>query len=745
MATRTGVSVFTWGSEAYSSDPVEYNTGMSQFASTSILGGNVGHASILLSLPDTEENRQLVATYLRGTHIPVETKKYETKEALVVDGKAVKTDRTVYEESVIEVYFSWWPNSETKGFAFNTFSEDCIAERKGVDAKYDKHWAKYLDPEVRRASSGIKSLLPSSTITLRAAHVVHDRGQSPEELKLLQFAHDVDFYDNQYQSAYRLWKKLDEQVRAGNTRPRLALTDEIIIRKIFPGQTVDLTNSSILRSQVLDRLNDISNQASISKFEYIRALADFNPHAAALNEAESVIYNQIQNIRSLSRIIGDKTFENLSTYDKNQIRNFMAGAYPERFPEGMTSDNFVEISALVSQDCDRKNVNGLAYSHNDILDRGDVHQLYECIHGIDSARELYANIEAFEKADDAGKVAAKNAILESLEKLPSLNLLFNSADSPLRDDFIPVLKSNVGNLVLPSKNGRYFKKFTEIMQYPGNDLNASLLNDRTRVVLQEGMSEGHRPSHKVDIPFRSEIANGLDPEAMLQQMALFANQGSAFNLVNNNCSVTSSAVLARGAMEHSWVFEQGAFGNSIANPQMVYNNAMQFASTKRDELIPPATSWYTSAQNYLAGVSIYHAAEATKPESSRLARLGNALGALSSGVFASAMMFVNALGESSEAHFEDLAPMPRKTQSSVNPLEIAPVAATTRLDSHSDTLKEEPLPHAQKDQKQDRRKFLTWGYEAKEDLPPLSPEEPKKPVEKIDIDPAETNTTFKPD
>lgn len=741
MATRTGVSVFTWGSENYSSDPMEYDTGMSHFAKTQLLGGNVGHASILLALPDTQENRELVAAHLEGTGIPVETKKYETKQVEFVDGKPVKTDKNAYEESVIEVYFSWWPNLETNGFSFNSFSADCIAERSGVDTHFSPQWKQYLDPDVRRASAGVLSALTNSTITLQSANIVHERGYTEDELNILHTAQYNQFNNNLYETACRVFNNLDKLVRSDRLSQPLSMTNQIMLRKIFPERELDLTDLKKLRAQVLTRTNEISNLVNISTFDYVRALAKLNTTESDLTDSEKEMFSRIQNIRLLSKSLNVGEFARLNNYEKNQINGLLATAYPEQFPHGVTSDNFTDLVKLVKKDCDPAIEGGLANLNKDIIAKGDRQILNECIQGIDNSRELLAAINAYENASDENKEEAKQVMLVCLAKIPTLNETYNNESSPYNDDYLAVLKSRVESLVTPSRNGHYYKTLKDVMNYPGNDFTQSLLTDRTKIVLQEGMVEGHRPNHKVDIPLQESSENGLDPEAMLQQMALFANQGRGFNLVNNNCSVTSSAILARGAKEHGWVFEQGAFGNSIANPQMVYNNAMQFSSTKREALVPPATGWFTSTQNYLAGLSIHHTAEATKPEASHMSRIGNTLGALSSGIFASAMMLVNAFGASSEAHFEDLAPLPRKAQQGANPLQLdtsvdhTSVAIDDTARSSSGAAKDNNPLHLSGP--------ITWSYQHQEHDVSTAVSHPKSPAVEIDNDQADKATPRK--
>lgn len=738
MTTRTGVSVYTWGNEQYSSDPMEYNSGMSHFAKSSLLGGNVGHASILLTLPNTEENRQMVDTYLKGTHIPVETRKYETKEAAIVDGKAVKTNKTIYEESVIEVYFSWWPHADVHGFTFNTFREDCIEERKGVEANYSKEWVKYLDPEVRKVSSGIKSFLPDSTISLRPAHIMHDRGNSPEEQKLLHLAHLSKYVNSLYNSGQHLIKKLDGQISAGRTSPKLSIADEAILKRMFPDQEVSITEAKSLNAQVLKRLNDISDQLGILKLDSIHARAELKPPVVALTEDETQIYEKIQKYRILYKYFGK--VDSLGPYEKKQINDILDNLFPSQFPGGVTNENWLDIMLLVQPNCDSKNEEGLYYLHKDIIEKGDVLQVYECINGINNAKELLANIEAYETASEVDKEAAKDAIIAAVDKIPVLKILFNNSEALFKEEHITTIKRLANNLLLPSKNSFFYKKFNEVMNYHGNDFDTFLVNDNIKLILNENMSEGHRPSHTVEIPLRSESVNGLDPKEMLQQMALFANQGSAFNIVNNNCSVTTSAILARGAQEHGWVFEQGAYGNSIANPQMVHNNAMQFVSTKKEDLVPPVVSWYASTQNYFAGLSVRHAAELSEPKKSHLATLGNVIGALSSGIFASAMMFVNALGESSEAHFEDLMPIPKAASKTLDK-EDESITTTLEYDD-PDPSADAASSYSSNDSRKEQRRSLTWAT-PKEEVASLPLPASDKLTDKTELESTEKNVILK--
>ncbi|MCS5711452.1 hypothetical protein [Candidatus Berkiella aquae] len=168
-ATTTGVEVITWGSGT------SQGNGMLHFVDGVLFGGNTGHAAIKLTIPADEEGKRLVEAYCEGPPtIPFELKKKKTVSA--EDG-----DKSVYKESVYEVYFSWWPGEKTEEGVetkLNVHEIDRRSEALGVNVQHSEKW-KGEDIELR----SVKGSIGSRIISMGVDRVVHLTQVSDKEME----------------------------------------------------------------------------------------------------------------------------------------------------------------------------------------------------------------------------------------------------------------------------------------------------------------------------------------------------------------------------------------------------------------------------------------------------------------------------------------------------------------------------------------------------------------------------------
>ena len=226
MPSTAGAVVRTWGS----SDDTE-ESGMRHQAACIYTGTNVGHAAVELTLPDTPDNLALVKRYLDGTGIPYEQKKLATKgiefEPVIdaVTGResysSKTTDKNAYEEDVIQVYFSWWPdeNSE-KGYQFNTLEEDMRDERFGVHVTYAN--PEYFNPEQRVTQGFTKQI-----ITLPPLQIMTTAGATELESRTLMSYHQVFRQTEDINAIALLLNKLGKRKDETLSPDKLSTTEKI--------------------------------------------------------------------------------------------------------------------------------------------------------------------------------------------------------------------------------------------------------------------------------------------------------------------------------------------------------------------------------------------------------------------------------------------------------------------------------------------------------------------------------------
>ena len=152
-STKTGVTVFTWGSQDNS--PLKhqylYETA-NHFYQTQFFSRNPGHAAILLTLPDNIANRAQVESELAGTNIPYQFKKYQTNKINYKTPHSLnqntESDIPAFAASVIEVYFSFWPSHEAAA-SFSTYEADLKDERRGIPVTFNQKRMHELNPQLK--------------------------------------------------------------------------------------------------------------------------------------------------------------------------------------------------------------------------------------------------------------------------------------------------------------------------------------------------------------------------------------------------------------------------------------------------------------------------------------------------------------------------------------------------------------------------------------------------------------------
>jgi hypothetical protein len=170
-----GVTVQTWGTHDRGGN------GLLEQADANLFGGNLGHASLSIKLPNNETTRKWVEQYcfnytfeqfqntfgydktfkeyldydnniditdpraVKIRRIPVSLRKQSTRQAaLDANGTPVPTSDLAFEQDYLDIEWSWW------GAGPQGLDTDMEQEREGHHFEYNDKWKSYLEPEQRR-------------------------------------------------------------------------------------------------------------------------------------------------------------------------------------------------------------------------------------------------------------------------------------------------------------------------------------------------------------------------------------------------------------------------------------------------------------------------------------------------------------------------------------------------------------------------------------------------------------------
>ena len=201
------VKVHTWGTKGKPSN------GLDNFVNQELFGGNVGHASIEMTLPRTEETQKMIEKYcMEETFEQWKAKNPETRRNKTFDeyiknaeqripcclvknittrsvfnddGELVKNeDEHASEISYYKIDFSFWPTEDKLSFYLSNLAEDMVDERIGHPCEYSETAKAYLHPEERihRGTIGAKSMTYSPSV------IAHQRDMDDKEFEKIGLA-----------------------------------------------------------------------------------------------------------------------------------------------------------------------------------------------------------------------------------------------------------------------------------------------------------------------------------------------------------------------------------------------------------------------------------------------------------------------------------------------------------------------------------------------------------------------------
>jgi hypothetical protein len=606
--TLEGVTICTWGSS------VAANSGIPKLINDTFHGENVGHAAIMLSLKNNDQNLKMVKKYCDKTRIPYSFREVKTKSVSYVKddeesehlqkgnqtktigtegaefeayksklqsmGKLIVTDESgqrivvrqviddakpAYQEKLINVYFSWWPGINEKGYNLvsDMFTDNTL-ERKGVPVSYSKIAEEMqLEPEHRLLSGFLQTLslgmINAKEVSLGPKSIEHTASLPQDIVSMLSLRHEIDNLIEQHESCRTLFDKL---------------------------YTIQENSTPLSKSTLLSLKNLLGAELHNYVSDQDTAIKNLKGLKIRIAIESDNIYKQF---RTMSRIYLND-LEKLNTGTDAKYKGFAA---------------IYQI----------KQNRYLEYNDNDGAIRKAFRQ-YLDNHAKDFPMEGAQFIDAF------------------LNNLKELNI--KHSEVFLRTIFQGLANNteqvDKKNLEEAYKNG--------LKRYWDNDVSLYRIENYTKIrnemekpVLREylnlALSTGHPPDNIVEIPLDPSGNRGISPERLLEAMSEFVSAPeNRFNITNNNCSVAVSVVLEKSTGDlGEKIFGKREF-SGVATPQLVHTNAVNYLETLQN---PEHTlrileeSGYIQARNYVVATALDGISKLSDKESGTLQRVGGAL------------------------------------------------------------------------------------------------------------------------
>lgn len=610
-ATQEGVTVCTWGTSS------AVTSGVPKLISDTLYGTNVGHAAIMLSLKNNEENLKMVKKYCDKVGIPYafrnvtvpsikyqkddaetnnlaakiadgtlreDTAKFEEyKSTLLAQGKIIVRNNSgekevvrqmrdnaspAYQEELINVYFSWWPGVEGRGFALNSdMFADNMEERKGVPVEYsDIAKAMSLEPEHRILTGLLKKLslglIPDQEATLSPKNIEHLSSLPKNIASLFSDRKDIDEEIERHELYKLVLNKIPETEKGSIILPKntflilkYLLRDELTeFLGEKEGEIKDINN---LRERLLVNQKELYLHIKKVIATYLTDLFELNKGVDVKYKGNAAIY-QMKMKKYSEYADSDGPIRKLfHQYISNQ-----AGDFP------MELSKFVDDYLNLLKDNNIK--------HN----KEFVRELFQLEHQMNGSVDKKTIEEVYRKG----------------------------------------LQRYLDQDIIPFRVGYY--------SLIRNELEKPILREYLNLALTTGLP----PDHNVEIPLDTSGKHGVSPERLLAAMNEFvSSQKAQFNIVNNNCSVAACQVLAKSSGEIGDRIFCNREYSGIATPQLVYSNAAHYLEILQNPnhlIVTHEDSVYIKARNYVVETALDGISKLHDEESSTLQRVGGVLKAL---------------------------------------------------------------------------------------------------------------------
>jgi len=292
--TTCGVKISTWGTKPGAGN------GLLHFLDFKLFGGNVGHVSVAVTFPATDENKKLIEKYC---HDPDPYKDPDKRNPIIpyVKKKVVISPDGKTEE-VYEVYFSWWPNRLNKNE-----SQDSADEWAGVGFDWSPEWAEKIKPEKRRYGG----FLGNRILTLGPKNIVHQRAMTSEEYEELNLRAKQEAGKSKLESLKILSKKLDTIAAdiANGKSKGLSLSETLLLDNLIPNWKDKIPNKNKLTTIDLTNLKN--------------GVLEVEKHLKEEKEAIDIQLQSTTSAKKLASLKEQETSWDYALQDANYFRDFL--------------------------------------------------------------------------------------------------------------------------------------------------------------------------------------------------------------------------------------------------------------------------------------------------------------------------------------------------------------------------------------------------------------------------------------
>jgi hypothetical protein len=307
--TDHSIKIHTWATKD------KISNGMDNYIDQELFGGNVGHASIVMTLPVNDETKKWIETYCFEQTFEEYKKTLEPDSAqeLTFDSyfnnapwripvsitdntvfaagydkedKLVAGDEIASTSSGFKIDFSWWPGDD-EDFSLSNFEEDQINERHARHFEYSDRAKSYLSPEERKHSGTIGS----QVMSYAPESIIHQRQISEDEFK----SHELKFKV----------KHLKEMIEM---KPLIVSKLKKLNSPIIENSLKLMCNNIGLKVEELDKEYKELNPGTINLQTYKDYLvAKVKVHISKLKEERSDLKEELEDIKDELDDIGRKS------------------------------------------------------------------------------------------------------------------------------------------------------------------------------------------------------------------------------------------------------------------------------------------------------------------------------------------------------------------------------------------------------------------------------------------------------
>ncbi len=629
-SSRAGVTVLTWGSQNADINQQYLPSVVSHLNHIFLKNHNPGHTAVQLAISDTPQNREMVSTLLAGTNIVYKLKTYNTptinfpmNSKSIIDGAF--DNHLVHSESVIEIYFSFWPASDNSA-RFSGYQSDLIDERLGVHVQYDidtiHRFNPELNPERRNRNTRELNNFFSPTekeITLEFNSYFHQNKNNAQLNAVVQAYQEKKRIAAMDSSANVLLEKLkniisvlkdkvqkNQEIEAFSMHYRkmmlqiigVNLTEEIKI--ILNKEKISLVESEKITECLENAILNIKNDENWAKLQFIHSVFEYLKHNPMTLE-EKKTDEKVLLFKYFRECIS-RAEKSLNFAEVNKVIVYFKERHDDSEINLIKSNEDLQVlKKLISEMLSYLNPNSLVNQNirvklEDMFGSNQLHM--NLVQIALELKAIFLNKEFFKTT--IGKYferlvnlsteelfeAHEGLFLNVLKKLHECFEILNTGQDLAKDHIL-----NIEEAILQTLSACLM----------GIHKRSELFNDEMIYDLSnESYIVGKQPDHTLSLPIKTFIKDGLDPVAMLKQMAKIAHDKDkqGFNLISYNCSSASMQVLAAGAGNKEWIFNQGELG-TVFTPHIVYMRTREYLNELNNPYYEKPTPYFVAYKNCL--------------------------------------------------------------------------------------------------------------------------------------------------